>query len=72
MRKFTGVRAYMNMYHSPDKEDLLSGCCLTPNEECFSHIMARTNYVRRDDNDVRSVLNQHPYLDLYSVSSLKQ
>ena len=27
----------MNMYHSPDKEDLLSGCCLTPNQQFISY-----------------------------------
>jgi len=38
--------------------------CLTPNEQLFSHIMARTS--------VRFVLDQHAELDFYSASSMKQ
>jgi hypothetical protein len=34
--------------------------CLTPNEPFISHIMARTNYIRWDDNDVSFVLDQYP------------
>jgi hypothetical protein len=34
-----------------------SDCCLTPNEQFFSHITARTNYIQW--NDVCSVLDQH-------------
>jgi hypothetical protein len=34
--------------------------------------MARTSYIRRDDDDVRSVLDQDTYLAFYSASSLKQ
>ena len=33
-------------------------CCLTPNGQCFSCIMARTSYIHRD-NDVRFVPDQH-------------
>jgi hypothetical protein len=39
-----------------------SDCCFTPNEEFFSHIIARTSYIRwDDDNDVHFVLaiDQH-------------
>ena len=35
---------------------------LAPNEEYFSHIMARTNYFRLDYNDVGLVLDQHAYI----------
>ena len=38
--------------------------CLTPNEQFFSSIMARTS--------VRFVLDQHAELDFYSASSMKQ
>ena len=38
----------------------------------YSHIMARTSYIRWNDNDVYFVLDQHDKLDIYSASSLKQ
>jgi hypothetical protein len=44
---------------------------LTLNEQFFTYIMARTSYSRCDDNDVRFILVQLPYLDLYSASSMK-
>ena len=34
--------------------------------------MARTNFIKQKDDDVRIVLDQHAKLDLYSASSLKQ
>ena len=34
--------------------------------------MAKTNYIQWNDNDVRFVLDQHAYFDLYTVNSLKQ
>jgi hypothetical protein len=34
--------------------------------------MAKTSYIRWDDNDVRFVLDQHAQLDFYSDISLKQ
>ena len=43
-----------------------------PNEQFFSYIMARTSYIRWDDNDVLFVLDQHAKLDFNSVGSLKQ
>ena len=30
-----------------------SDCCLMPTEQCFSYIMARTNYIRWEHDDVR-------------------
>jgi hypothetical protein len=44
------------------------------NDQFYSYIKARTNYIRRDDddNDVNFVLDHHAELDAYSVSSLKQ
>ena len=50
----------------------MSDCCLTPNEQFFSDIMAKTNYIRLDDNNVHFELDQHAKLDFYSVNSLKQ
>ena len=34
--------------------------------------MAKTSYIRWDDNDVRFVLDQHAYLDFFSARLLKQ
>jgi len=34
----------------------INSCCLS--EQCFSHIMARKGYIRRDDDDVRFALDQ--------------
>ena len=36
------------------------------------YIMARKCYIRWDDNDIYSVLDQHAESDIYSASSLKQ
>jgi hypothetical protein len=36
-----------------------SDYCLMSNEELFSHIMARTMYIRWDDNDIHFVLDHH-------------
>jgi len=33
--------------------------CLTPLEQYFSHIMERTSYIQRNDDDIRFVLDQH-------------
>ena len=41
-------------------------------EKYTSYLMARTSYIQRDDDDVRSVLDQHTQWDVYSASSLKQ
>ena len=35
----------------------VSDCCLTPNKQFFSYIMAKTSYIRWDDNDVNFVLD---------------
>ena len=43
---------------------------LTPTQQFFSYIMARTSFWWVDD--VRFVLYQHAELDIYSASSLKQ
>jgi len=50
----------------------VSDCCLTPNVQFFSNIIARTNDIQRDYNDVRFVLDQHDKLDFYRAISLKQ
>ena len=56
----------------------MSDCCLTTNENFVSYIMARTRYIRRDDNDVGFVLDQHvsvhgarhsPYVNNYGPRS---
>ena len=52
-----------------------NGCCLTPNEQLLSYIIARTSYIWWDDDDVCFVLAQYAYLvvfDFYSASSMKQ
>jgi hypothetical protein len=33
----------------------------------ISYIMARTSYIRWDENDVRFVLDQHAMLDFHSI-----
>jgi len=38
--------------------------CLIPNEPFFIYIMARTTYIRWDDNHVRFVLDQRAWLFL--------
>ena len=38
----------------------------------FSNVMARTSYIRWDEDDVRFVLDQHTKLDFYCASLLKQ
>jgi len=45
---------------------------LKPNEQLFSYFMARTCCVRWDDNVVRFLLDEHPWLDFYCASSLIQ
>jgi hypothetical protein len=50
----------------------VSDYCLTPNEQFFSYIMARTSYIQWNDDDARFVLDQHAEFDLYSARSLKQ
>ena len=47
-------------------------CCLTPYEQFFSDIMARTSYIRWEDDDVCFAVDQHAKLDFYSAISLKQ
>ena len=51
-----------------------SDCCLTLNEQFFSYIMARTSYIDWNDDNGCFVLDLHVllYLDLHSVSTLKQ
>jgi len=46
----------------------VNDCCLTPIQQFFSYIIARTSY----DDEVRFVLDQHAELDFHSASSLKQ
>jgi len=49
----------------------MSDCCLTPNEQFYSHTMTRSIYIRWDD-DVHFVVGRHAEMDVYTVSSLKQ
>jgi hypothetical protein len=59
---------------------MIDCCCLTHNEQYFSHITATKSCITRwdddddddDDDDVYFVLDQYAELDLYSASSLKQ
>jgi hypothetical protein len=37
----------------------VSDCCLTPNEHFVSYIMARTSYIRWDEDDIRFIPDQH-------------
>ena len=37
----------------------VSDCCLAPNEQFYSYIMARTSYIQWNDGDVGFVLDQH-------------
>ena len=38
---------------------------------CSDYVMTRTSYIRRDEDDVRFILDQHAELDLDCASSLK-
>jgi hypothetical protein len=40
----------------------VSDCCLTPNELFFSYIMARTSYIRWDDNDISFIIDRQTRL----------
>ena len=62
----------INFHGSADSESV-SDCCLTPIQQFFGYIMARTSYFQWDDDEVPFVLDQHAELDFfYSASSLKQ
>ena len=37
----------------------VSDCCLTPNEQYFNYIIARTNYNQWDDDGICFVLEKH-------------
>jgi hypothetical protein len=50
--------------------ELVSYCCLTPNEQFGSYIMARMRNIRWDG--VRFLLGQQGLLNLHSASLLKQ
>jgi hypothetical protein len=41
------------------KREWMTDCCLTPNQQFFSHIIARTSYIRWDDDGECFVLDQH-------------
>ena len=45
---------------------------LTPDRQLFSYIMARTSYIQGNDDNVRFILDQHTYVDVYTASSQKQ
>ena len=47
---------HLQMY---DVSGLVIDCCLMPNEQFLSYIMARTSYIRWDDDDVHFVQEQH-------------
>jgi len=49
----------------------MSDCCLTPDEQVFSKWWPE-QVSQWNDDDVRFVLDQQDYLDLYSASSMKQ
>jgi hypothetical protein len=46
-------------------------CCLALNENFSGYIMARTSNIRRDEGDVRFVLDQHAELDLDSAETCR-
>ena len=50
----------------------VSDCCLTPIQQFFNYIMARTSYFPWDDDEVRFFLDQQAEFDFYSARSLKQ
>jgi hypothetical protein len=49
----------------------VSDCCLALNEKFSGYIMARTSNIRRDEGDVRFVLDQHAELDLDSAETCR-
>jgi len=54
------------------KLSVVSDFCLTPTQQFFSYLMARTSYIRWDDNNVRFVLDQDAQFDFYCSSSMKR
>jgi len=51
---------------------LVGDCRLTQNEHYFSYIVMRTKlYIRRDDNDIRFALAQHPWLDFFNETTIR-
>ena len=41
----------------------MNDCCLMPNKQFLTYIMARTSYIQRNDyDDVKNVLDQHTKL----------
>jgi hypothetical protein len=51
-------------------QEWVADCCLMPNGQFFSYTMARTSYIQWNDDVF--VLTQHAYLNVYSVSPLRQ
>jgi hypothetical protein len=47
-------------------------CCLQPNERFVSNIMAKQVKFQWTNDEVSFVLEQHPSLNIYGASSLKQ
>ena len=48
----------------------MSGRSLTPSKQFVNYIMTRTSFIRRDNDDIRLVPDQHALLNLHSASSL--
>ena len=48
----------------------VSDCCFIPNQQFFSYIMVRASYIQCIDDDSSFVIDQHAWLDFYSVRSL--
>ena len=47
----------------------VSGCCLSPNEQIFSYIIARATYFQwNDDDEIHFVRDQHAELDLIALA----
>jgi hypothetical protein len=50
----------------------VSDCCLTPNEQLFSHMIARTSYIRLDDDDIVLIQDQRACVRIEACVRIKR
>ena len=50
----------------------MSDCCLTPNEQLFSQMIARTSYIRLDDDNILLIQDQHACVRIEACVRIKR